>query len=49
MNLTAFSGSSQATGCFFTTSEKVAEELTNKGKRVHVVDPKQFFGVQLEK
>ncbi len=36
-------------GCFFTTNEKVAEELAKKGKRVHVVDPKQFFGVQLEK
>jgi hypothetical protein len=36
-------------GCFFTTNEEVAEELAKKGKRVHVVDPKQFFGVQLEK
>jgi hypothetical protein len=26
-------------GCFFTSNEKVAEELVRKGKRVHVVDP----------
>ena len=36
-------------GCFFTTNDKVAEELAKRGKRVHVVDPKQFFGLQLEK
>src|SRR5438309_10810340 len=27
-------------GCFFTSDKKVAEELTKKGKRVHVVDPR---------
>ena len=31
-------------GCFFTTNEKVAEELVKKGRRVHLVDPKDFFG-----
>src|SRR5437660_1372290 len=31
-------------GCYFTTNEKVAEELMKKGKRVHIVDPKEFFG-----
>jgi hypothetical protein len=37
-------------GCYFTTDEKVAEELVRKGRRVHVVDPKQFFGtVDLER
>lgn len=30
-------------GCFFTTNEKVAEELGKKGRRVHLVDPKEFF------
>ena len=30
-------------GCFFTSNEKVAEELVKKGKRVHVVDPQEFF------
>ncbi len=34
-------------GCFFTTNEKVAEELVNKGRRVHLADPKGF--VELEK
>jgi hypothetical protein len=29
--------------CFFTSNEKVAEELVKKGKRVHVVDPQEFF------
>jgi hypothetical protein len=33
-------------GCFFTSNEKVAEELVKKGKRVHVVDPKEFFARQ---
>src|SRR6267143_3360554 len=33
-------------GCFFTSDEKVAEELVKKGKRVHVVDPKEFFAKQ---
>ena len=33
-------------GCYFTTNEQVAEELTKKGKRVHIVDPKDFFGSQ---
>lgn len=27
-------------GCYFTTDKKVAEELTLKGRRVHVTDPK---------
>jgi len=30
-------------GCYFTTDEKAAEELMKKGRRVHVVDPKEFF------
>ena len=30
-------------GCFFTSDQKVAEELLKKGKRVHVVDPHEFF------
>ncbi len=30
-------------GCFFTSDQKVAEELLKKGKRVHVVDPQEFF------
>ena len=30
-------------GCFFTSNEKVAEELVKKGKRVHVVDPQEFL------
>ena len=30
-------------GCFFTSDQKVAEELVKKGKRVHVVDPHEFF------
>jgi hypothetical protein len=30
-------------GCFFTSNVKVAEELVKKGKRVHVVDPEEFF------
>lgn len=33
-------------GCYFTTDEKVGEELVKKGKRVHIVDPKEFFGNQ---
>ena len=33
-------------GCYFTTNEQVAEELMKKGKRVHTVDPKEFFGNQ---
>lgn len=33
-------------GCFFTSNPKVAEELVAKGKRVHLVDPKEFFGNQ---
>jgi hypothetical protein len=33
-------------GCYFTTNEKAAEELMKKGKRVHIVDPKEFFGNQ---
>ena len=33
-------------GCYFTTNEKVGEELVKKGKRVHIVDPKEFFGNQ---
>lgn len=33
-------------GCFFTSNEKTAEELVKKGKRVHLVDPKEFFGNQ---
>ena len=33
-------------GCFFTTNVKVAEELVKKGKRVHVVDPQEFFARQ---
>ena len=33
-------------GCFFTTNEKAAEELAKKGKRVHLVDPKEFFASQ---
>jgi hypothetical protein len=33
-------------GCYFTTNEKVAEELMKKGRRVHIVDPKEFFGTQ---
>jgi len=34
-------------GCFFTSNEKVAEELVKKGKRVHLIDPKEFFGQQI--
>jgi len=30
-------------GCYFTTNEKAAEELMKKGRRVHIVDPKEFF------
>ncbi len=30
-------------GCYFTTDEKAAEELMKKGRRVHLVDPKEFF------
>lgn len=30
-------------GCFFTTNEKTAGELAKKGRRVHLVDPKEFF------
>ena len=33
-------------GCYFTTNEQVAEELMKKGKRVHIVDPKEFLGNQ---
>jgi hypothetical protein len=33
-------------GCYFTTNEQVAEDLMKKGKRVHIVDPKEFFGNQ---
>ncbi len=33
-------------GCYFTTNEKAAEELMKKGRRVHVVDPKEFFASQ---
>jgi hypothetical protein len=32
-------------GCYFTTNEKVADELSKKGRRVHTVDPKQFFSL----
>ncbi len=34
-------------GCYFTTNEKVAEELAKKGKRVHLTDPGSFM--ELEK
>jgi len=30
-------------GCFFTSDEKVAEELAKRRKRVHVVDPAEVF------
>jgi len=30
-------------GCFFTSDQKVAEELVKRGKRVHVVDQHEFF------
>ena len=30
-------------GCYFTTDEKAAAELVKKGRRVHVVDPQEFF------
>ena len=30
-------------GCFFTSDQKVAEELVKRGKRVHVVNPHEFF------
>ena len=33
-------------GCYFTTDEKAAEELVKKGRRVHVIDPNEFFGKQ---
>lgn len=33
-------------GCFFTSDQKVADELMSKGKRVHVVDPQEFFARQ---
>ena len=33
-------------GCFFTSDQKVAEELMKKGKRVHIVDPQEFFARQ---
>ena len=33
-------------GCYFTTNEKAAEELMKKGRRVHLVDPKEFFATQ---
>ena len=33
-------------GCYFTTSEKTAEELVKKGRRVHVIDPNEFVGKQ---
>jgi hypothetical protein len=33
-------------GCYFTTSEKVAEELLKKGRRVHIMDPTTSFGTQ---
>ena len=33
-------------GCYFTTNEKAAEELMRKGRRVHVVDPEEFFAKQ---
>jgi hypothetical protein len=33
-------------GCFFTSNEKMAEELVKKGKRVHIVNPREFFARQ---
>ncbi len=30
-------------GCFFTSNQKVAEDLLKRGKGVHVVDPQEFF------
>jgi hypothetical protein len=33
-------------GCFFTSNKKVIEELVKRGKRVHVVDPAEFFARQ---
>ncbi len=33
-------------GCFFTSDQKLAEELMKKGKRVHVIDPQEFFARQ---
>ncbi len=33
-------------GCFFTSNEKAAEELVKKGKRVHLVDPQEFFAAR---
>ncbi len=30
-------------GCFFTSDQKLAEELIKKGKRVHIIDPQEFF------
>jgi hypothetical protein len=33
-------------GCYFTTNESVAEKLIKKGRRVHIVDPQEFFGSQ---
>ncbi len=33
-------------GCFFTTNGKVAEELMKKGRRVHLIDPNEFFASQ---
>ena len=33
-------------GCFFTTSERAAEELVRKGRRVHLADPKAFLDLE---
>ncbi len=33
-------------GCYFTINEKAAEELMKKGRRVHLVDPKEFFATK---
>ena len=33
-------------GCYFTTNEKAAEELMKKGRRVHLVDPEEFFATK---
>jgi len=33
-------------GCFFTSDEKVAEELAKRRKRVHVVDPAEVFSAR---
>ncbi len=33
-------------GCYFTTNQDTAEKLIKKGRRVHIVDPKEFIGDQ---